>query len=65
MLDVFLTRKKAYDSRGRFQNEAEAIEIDTDLRAFLKSMKVSLTEVSGDISAVSQLTDLIIARGKA
>lgn len=47
-LDVWLTRCKPYDPRGRFQTEAEAKNIDVDLLAFLTSMNVKLLHVKAD-----------------
>lgn len=49
--DVWLTRRKAYDARGRFQTEAEARTIDAELLSFLQSMRVPLVEVDGDPTA--------------
>jgi hypothetical protein len=39
-IDIFLGRTKAYDPRGRFQDEAGAKQIDADLARYLKEVGI-------------------------
>ncbi len=59
LVDVWLRRVKPYDGRGRFQNEAQAHEVDVQLREFLRSMKIDVVEVDGDPSAAETIRLLL------
>jgi hypothetical protein len=43
-IHVFLNRTKPYSSEGRYQGEAEAVEIDNEIRVLLKTLKVPVIE---------------------
>lgn len=47
-LHVFLKRNKPYLSEGRYQTEAEALEIDLGIRRVLEDLKVPTIESSPD-----------------
>jgi len=47
-LHVFLKRNKPYLSEGRYQTEAEALEIDQGIRRVLEDLKVSFIESPPD-----------------
>lgn len=60
---VFLNRVKAYNPKGRFQNETEAKEIDREIKEYLTSQNISFMEVDGDDFAAKKiLTNLGLSR---
>lgn len=54
-LDIFLTRKKAYNPIGRMQTEEQAKGIDFDLRNLLALWEVDCLEVDGVPSAIPDI----------
>ena len=59
--DIFLTRQKQYQPKGRFQTEQEARDIDVDMRKYLGGVGISLTEVPGDEHAAEVLSKMTMA----
>lgn len=43
-IDIFLTRSKAYNPKGRNQTEEEAVKIDTTLKAMMKGVGIPFIE---------------------
>jgi hypothetical protein len=57
--NVFVTRKKAYQTAGRNQTEAEAVELDKRIRALFDG-RIDI-EVEGKSDAVDQVYDALMA----
>lgn len=51
---VFLKRVKPYNPKGRFQTEEEARAIDEDLRKFVKSNNIHVTDITGDREGIEK-----------
>lgn len=61
-LRVFLNRVKPYDPRGRFQDEAEARDVDYDLRRFLQDNALSYIDVP---ATTEETVKIVLARAAA
>jgi hypothetical protein len=61
---IFINRTKAYDPRGRFQDEAGARQIDDDLRRYLKESGISAFEVKGDVNCAQAISDFVLGENK-
>lgn len=58
---VWLNRLKAYDPKGRFQTEAEARQIDGDMRMFVQNdLGLTLTPCNADNKEVCRLVEQIV-----
>lgn len=57
-LNIFLKRDHKYDPVGRYQTEEEALEIDVNLKKFLKDNEVSYSEENSD-DVLSVVMDVI------
>lgn len=55
--NIFLNRVKPFNPAGRFQNEEESKNIDTELRQFLYDTQVLFKEIDGDDRAADQLLE--------
>ncbi len=58
---AMLTRQKAYNPSGRTQNESQAREVDTGIRAMLKVLDVPFLEVTADRDAAQILLPIVKA----
>lgn len=58
-VDVFLKRVKPYTGVGRLQTEAEAKQIDVDLRSILDSRSIAYHEVPADSNSAREIIKLI------
>ena len=56
----FLNRTKAYDPRGRFQDEAGARRIDEDLRRYLSEVGIKPVEIKADEACAAIIADQIL-----
>jgi len=52
---VFLNRVKPYNPKGRFQNEEEAINIDGEMKHYLKSLGIKTTVIDGNEQGMKEL----------
>lgn len=58
-LDFFIERTKPYNPAGRWQSEAEARFIDSEIKGVLKEFNVPFKPVKGDEDAVDQIVSAI------
>ena len=58
-IDIFLTRKKAYNPKGRFQTEDEARAIDNDMLAYMRAAGIDPLMVDGDEHAAVRIAELL------
>lgn len=58
-LNVFINRVKAFNPKGRVQNEQEAIELDKRIKDLLDHTGLEYVEVFGDELAATQLYDIV------
>jgi hypothetical protein len=56
---IFLHRAKKYNPAGRFQTEAEAKEIDTEILDFIKHKELSFVEYTADGNVEEAIYDYI------
>lgn len=61
-LNIFLTRKKAYNQSGRMQNEEQAREIDDKIRSLLYKNKVDYIEMESGRDTIAEIADKVIER---
>jgi len=54
-IHVLLNRTKAYVAAGRYQSEAEAIQMDVDIRKLLKDLDIPFIECGTDPEALREL----------
>lgn len=58
-IDIFLTRTKEYNSKGRYQTEEEAKEKDILIKKILKETQVSYIEFEGEKKSLPCIMDYI------
>jgi hypothetical protein len=58
----FLKRTKAYDPRGRFQDEAGAKQIDEDLKRYLSEVGIKPIEIEANANCAGEIVDQILAQ---
>jgi hypothetical protein len=58
-LHVFLNRKGTYDSRGRFQTEEEAMQMDMDQQSYLKSLGFDFITLDADSYASQEILNKV------
>lgn len=58
-LHIWLNRTKPYNPKGRFQNEQEAKDIDSDMKSFMKEQGIEFIEFNGDETGVASLFEFI------
>ena len=58
--NVVLGRKKAYNTRGRVQNEQEAIGLDVKIRDYLNAGRFPYINVEGTPEAIPTIADLVM-----
>ncbi|MHA1676322.1 MAG: AAA family ATPase [Candidatus Njordarchaeales archaeon] len=59
-VNILLGRNKPYDTRGRYQTEAEALDVDSRTISFLKKYSMPYHEVCGpDIDRVDRIMEII------
>ena len=58
--NVFINRVKAFNPKGRMQNEQEAIELDKKIKDLLDRTGLKYIEVFGDERAAEQLFNEVI-----
>ena len=59
-LNVFVIRRKRYQTAGRMQTESDAVAIDGDLYNLLAANRVPFVEVEGRLSEVPALADRVM-----
>ncbi len=57
---VFLTRSKLYNQSGRYQTEAEALEMDTELKAVLATNFVETTQCGTENADLETLLEYLL-----
>lgn len=58
-IHIFLTRRKVYNPKGRFQTEEQAKQIDEEILGYLISEKIPFIQIAADDQAASLIVDLI------
>lgn len=58
-LNIFLTRKKAYNPLGRMQTEEEARLIDGQLRSILDDNNIGYVLIDGDSNAADKILEML------
>ncbi len=58
-LDIFLVRKKAYNPKGRNQNEAEARELDVKINLILDKFSIPYHIIPGEREAIKLIRELM------
>lgn len=61
-LNCFITRIKAYDHKGRWQNEEEAKECDKILQDVLHDFNVDYDFFNGDLTGYNQIIECILRK---
>ena len=56
---IFLNRLKKYNPKGRFQNEAEAIQYDGEIRDLLIRENINFIDIDADVYAAQKILDII------
>lgn len=56
--NIFLNRKKEYAPIGRSQSEAEAIQIDKDVKTLLENQKISYIQCDGTKEGIERIYNL-------
>lgn len=56
---VFLKRLKGYNPLGRYHNEAEAIECDSEIRDLLIRESIKFIDIDADAHAAQKILDII------
>lgn len=54
---VFLKRSKPYNPAGRYQDENEAKDLDSEVRRYLRDMKYAFSECDTDEASLSKLLE--------
>lgn len=62
-LNIFLRRSKKFNPAGRKQDEAESIQLDADIKAFLVSNDIEFTELDTGLLNPYEVIDLMLCRG--
>ena len=63
--NIWLTRCKPYNAKGRFQTEDEAKAIDADMRRYFESLGVSMIECPGKKEDVYEMVKSILKNSYA
>lgn len=61
-LDIYLTRKKAYNPNGRMQTEEQAKQIDNDLRDMLSFYSIPSLEVESTAQGILDIAEVVQER---
>lgn len=59
-LHFYLGRTKKYDPRGRFQNEAQARNIDEELRRYVLEMGIKPFEIPADAQCAESIVNMVL-----
>lgn len=62
-LDIFLVRTKPYNTKGRFQTEEEAKDLDVDVKRMLEAQSVPYLTVETGRNAITEIFDEMDKRG--
>jgi hypothetical protein len=54
-ITFFVNRKKAYNPKGRFQTEEEAIQCDIDIKNLMIRKDIPFIEINGDETAIDSI----------
>ncbi len=63
--NIFLTRKKKYQPKGRNQNEEQAKEKDREIKSFLEESKIPYVQIDGTNESVDVIVKTIVTTLKA
>ena len=58
-IHIFLKRLKEYNPAGRYQNEAEAVVCDREIRELLIRENIKFTDIDADVYAAQKILDII------
>lgn len=58
-VNFFLNRAHAYDPKGRFQSEAEALSIDSDLKRYIKELGLKVVDVPASDAGVAEAIEIL------
>lgn len=64
-LNIFLRRSKKFNPSGRKQDEAQSIQLDAEIKAFLVSKEIEFTELDTGLLNAYLVIDLMIGKGWA
>jgi len=62
-VDIFLTRTKAYNPKGRYQTEDEAKEKDKLIKEILEQNQIKYVEYEGDKKSIPNIVEYIKLQG--
>lgn len=60
-INFYLERTKPYDPNGRYQDEDGAVQLDRQMRAYMKDAGIPLTFIKSDDDVVTNLLDALIS----
>lgn len=64
-INFYLNRVGAYDPNGRYQDEAGAMQLDLQIKSYLKNEGIPITQIRSDNNVAKSLMDALQLRPKS